>query len=225
MQKLVFETIVGSRAMGLAVEGSDTDIIRVVVHGPEEYLGLETYSEGYREVVGDSDITTFDIRQFGRMLIAGNPNALLPLFFAFDIKNPLPFVDDSFDFFVRYRRELIGTAAVKSFRGYSDRMMRDFEKNGDNKAAAIAIWLLCALYFIVKCGHLEDSSFYSFVALFLEVKKGNVDKTTVEELHKYFMELTELENLKTFGAIADYESIQRLVKREVVYTAKQCLNI
>jgi len=71
---LIFETIHGSRAYGLAREGSDTDIKGIIVGPPEWYFAPDPGPEQIN-VRGD-DHVRFELRKFFRLAIAGNPTLL-----------------------------------------------------------------------------------------------------------------------------------------------------
>lgn len=71
---LIFETIHGSRAYGLARQGSDTDIKGIVVGPPQWYFAPEPGPEQI-SVRGD-DHVRFELRKFFRLAIAGNPTLL-----------------------------------------------------------------------------------------------------------------------------------------------------
>jgi len=72
--KLIFETVHGSRAYGLAREGSDTDIKGIIVGPMDWYFAPEPGPEQIN-VRGD-DHVRFELRKFFRLAIAGNPTLL-----------------------------------------------------------------------------------------------------------------------------------------------------
>ena len=70
---LLFECLSGSRAYGLALPGSDTDLRGVFVLPQKQYYGLN-YVE---QVSSDkNDETYFELRRFAELLTKNNPNIL-----------------------------------------------------------------------------------------------------------------------------------------------------
>jgi uncharacterized protein len=70
---LIFETVTGSRAFGLAREGSDTDIRGVIVGPPEWYFG---FVGGPEQVTLGKDHLHWEVRKFLRLAAAANPSIL-----------------------------------------------------------------------------------------------------------------------------------------------------
>lgn len=67
---LIFETVHGSRAFGLAVAGSDTDLKGVVVGPPSWYLG---YVDAPEQLELGKDHVRYELRKLIRLAAAGNP--------------------------------------------------------------------------------------------------------------------------------------------------------
>jgi predicted nucleotidyltransferase len=85
----ILRTLVGSQVHGLALDGSDTDELGVFVEPPEDVLGLHSTTahevlrsqpEGARSGPGDTDLVRYSLRKYLRLVAAGNPTILLPLF-------------------------------------------------------------------------------------------------------------------------------------------------
>jgi predicted nucleotidyltransferase len=74
---LIFETVHGSRAYGLAREGSDTDLKGVIVGPAAWYFGLEP---GPEQQELSADHVRFELRKFMRLAAAANPTVLELLF-------------------------------------------------------------------------------------------------------------------------------------------------
>lgn len=76
---LIYETVHGSRAYGLARDGSDTDLKGVIVGPPEWYLG---FAEAPEQVELSPDHVRFEVRKLMRLAVAANPTILELLFTA-----------------------------------------------------------------------------------------------------------------------------------------------
>ena len=74
---LIYETVHGSRAYGLAREGSDTDVKGVIVGPAIWYHG---FLEAKEQVELSADHVWFEIRKFIRLAAAANPTVLELLF-------------------------------------------------------------------------------------------------------------------------------------------------
>lgn len=77
MTTLIFETLHGSRAYGLAREGSDTDLKGVVIGPPSWYFGLAPAPE---QVELSADHVRYELRKALRLAAASNPSILEVLF-------------------------------------------------------------------------------------------------------------------------------------------------
>ena len=74
---LIYETVHGSRAYGLAREGSDTDLKGVIVGPKRWYFG---FRGGPEQVEHDADHVWLEVRKFLRLAVANNPTILELLF-------------------------------------------------------------------------------------------------------------------------------------------------
>ena len=74
---LIFETLHGSRAYGLAREGSDTDLKGVVIGPREWYFGIAT---GPEQIELSPDHVRYELRKLLRLAAANNPSVLEVLF-------------------------------------------------------------------------------------------------------------------------------------------------
>ncbi|MEZ4336904.1 MAG: nucleotidyltransferase domain-containing protein [Sandaracinaceae bacterium] len=73
----MFETLHGSRAYGLAREGSDTDLKGVVVGPPRWYFG---FGEAPEQIELSADHVRYELRKLMRLAAANNPSILEVLF-------------------------------------------------------------------------------------------------------------------------------------------------
>ncbi|MGF1466856.1 MAG: DNA polymerase beta superfamily protein [Sandaracinaceae bacterium] len=74
---LIFETLHGSRAYGLAREGSDTDLKGVVIGPAQWYFGIEP---GPEQIELSPDHVRYDLRKLLRLAVASNPSVIEVLF-------------------------------------------------------------------------------------------------------------------------------------------------
>lgn len=217
MSKLLFQTQTGSRAYGLELESSDFDVLRVVAHGADEYLGLRPYKESQQFKNSGQDVVDYDFRFFARLLCAGNPNSILPLFF--DRKN-YAFVDPAFEQFLLSRRSFLGSKMVDSFRGMAYQGQKQFEADRARwKSAANGLYMLTALKSLALSGGL---GFDVGELLFLRnVKKGNVDVAEVKSAFEKLNRTTTKEVLGFYKMLSTQEEVAESVSREVVALLKK----
>lgn len=86
----ILRTEVGSGVHGMAIAGTDDhDETAIYVETPEQLLGLapmaghwtwRTRAMGERSGPGDIDLTSYALRRFVELCLAGNPTILIPLF-------------------------------------------------------------------------------------------------------------------------------------------------
>lgn len=74
---LIFETLHGSRAYGLAREGSDTDLKGVVIGPREWYFGI---APGPEQIELSPDHVRYELRKLVRLAAANNPSVIEVLF-------------------------------------------------------------------------------------------------------------------------------------------------
>src|SRR5271154_602886 len=87
-QNLILLTEAGSRLHGISVGGDDQDLQGVCIEPPAVMLGTQkfelyeyrTQPQGKRSGEGDIDLSCFGLAKWVRLIIAGNPSHLLPLF-------------------------------------------------------------------------------------------------------------------------------------------------
>ena len=90
---LILHVVCGSRLYGTNTGGSDADEFAVFAEGPTQVLGLaprtphrvtRTAAAGARSAAGDVDACAYSLHKVLSLAMAGNPNALTPLFAAGD---------------------------------------------------------------------------------------------------------------------------------------------
>lgn len=225
--KVLFETRTGSRAYGLQLENSDYDMLRVVMHGPDEYLGLTPYKESAQFKNGKDDVVVYDIRFFGKLLCAGNPNAILPLYF--DREN-YTVVTREFEQFLLHRRDYLGPKVVDAFRGMARQGAQHFREwahgdvkgAADWKGAANALYMLTALKGLAWYGGLDYSA--DRLDFLRNVKAGVVDVDVVLKNLEQYERFTTKENLMGLGTVLNsQESVNEAVNREVRNLLLKCL--
>lgn len=225
----VFETRTGSRAYGMELESSDCDVLRLVVNGVDEYLGLQPYKESTQFKNAGKDITVYDFRFFGKLLCAGNPNAILPLFFD---RTNYTVLTSAFEDFLINRRFFLGPKMIDSFRGMAYQSALRFQQwasgevvgdTGAWKSAANALYMYAALKGIALYGGLGFSD--TQLEFLRNVKKGRVDADEVlESLADWERRTTK--GFLNYGVIlSSQEKVFENVNREVVNLVKSCLNI
>jgi uncharacterized protein len=130
---LLFKTIAGSRAYGLDVPTSDTDIRGIYLQPNEFRLG-----NGYKEQVSDdkNDIVYYDINRFINLLKNNNPNIIENLFTPEDkilIFNPRikPLYDNKGKFLTKQIKLTFGGysfSQIKKSRGLNKKIVNPIEK-------------------------------------------------------------------------------------------------
>lgn len=87
-ENLILLTEVGSRLHGVSIGSDDQDMAGVCIEPPEVMLGTQqfelyeyrTQPQGVRSGPGDIDLNVYGMAKWVRLIIAGNPSHLLPLF-------------------------------------------------------------------------------------------------------------------------------------------------
>jgi hypothetical protein len=112
----------GSRAVGVATEDSDHDLMSVVIEHRECVTGIEsidtattsTAGPGQRSTREDTDTTRYPLQKWARLATAGNPTVLSLLF----IDNPIE-TSAAWEQLLGTRGAFISREAGRKFRGYS----------------------------------------------------------------------------------------------------------
>lgn len=225
--RTLFETTTGSRAYGMELDLSDHDVLRVVANGEDEYLGLNGFKESQQFKNDGRDVAVYDVRFYGKLLLAGNPNAVLPLFF--DKKNR-SVVAPEFESWLLLPRRFLGPKVVDSFRGMVYRQSQEFREAArgevsDNKMwkkAANALYMLWALKSLMLYGGLDSAS--DKVQLFRDVKKGLHSVDTVLRELEWLERVTTKEFLSGPGSLMlTRQEVFQNVNSEVKNTVRKCL--
>lgn len=116
----IVRALVGSQAHGLAGPGSDRDWFAVAVLPSRWFTGLRLPDQGsltyHRAVLGQDDITIYDVGKFARLAIKGNPSVLEALFLPTDAYTVLT---DHGRALVEARSAFLSARAVESaYLGY-----------------------------------------------------------------------------------------------------------
>lgn len=72
--RLAYATISGSRAYGIDVENSDTDIRGFYMESLEDLMGIKKIKEQYED--SESDTVIYSFKKFVKLLANGNPNII-----------------------------------------------------------------------------------------------------------------------------------------------------
>ena len=70
--KLAYATISGSKAYGVSVKNSDTDIRGFYIESLEDLMGIKKIKEQYED--SESDTVIYSFKKFVKLLANGNPN-------------------------------------------------------------------------------------------------------------------------------------------------------
>ncbi|WP_419868331.1 nucleotidyltransferase domain-containing protein [Chryseobacterium sp. CT-SW4] len=129
---ILFETISGSRAFGLATENSDTDIRGVYYLPKEDFFGLNYIPQISNET---NDITYYEIGRFVELLQKNNPNILEILASPEDcILHRHPLMDHlkTEDFMSKLCKDTFAGYAIsqiKKAKGLNKKILNPVEKN------------------------------------------------------------------------------------------------
>jgi hypothetical protein len=111
----------GSTADNTDVYGSDIDILGVYMAPVEYYVGLGRgkYYKGHHKVVGEYDITTYELRKFIRLLMKANPSAIA-LLWTFSDNYIKPVKHDVYgQTLIEHRDLFVSKQVYNSFIGYA----------------------------------------------------------------------------------------------------------
>ncbi len=127
---LIFETVCGSRAYGLTVEGSDTDLKGVVVGPLRWYLG---YRGGPEQIELGPDHVRYELRKLLRLLAKANPTVLELLFTdPADHRVTTPWGER----LLAERERFLTKRVAASFGGYVKGQLRRIERDRPRRTAA-----------------------------------------------------------------------------------------
>jgi predicted nucleotidyltransferase len=116
---LILRTLAGSRAHGLAREGSDTDTRGVCIPPAEVLLGLDPFEQHVSE---GGDHVTYALAKFVRLALSGNPNLLETLYCD---RQDVLHVDDAGERLLAERDAFLSREVGRRFMGYAlDQLQR-----------------------------------------------------------------------------------------------------
>lgn len=131
--QLLFEVIAGSKAYGLDLPTSDTDIRGIYLQSNDSLLGF-----GYKEQIADktNDIVYYELNRFIRLLIQNNPNIIENLFVPRDkiLKNDFrmyPLYENRHKFLSKKIKRTFGGYAIsqiKKARGLNKKIVNPMEE-------------------------------------------------------------------------------------------------
>lgn len=116
--KIIFKAIVGSRAFGTNVEGSDSDIKGIYIQHPDDIVGFNYQPHA----VVTKDETYYEIRKFIELLSDGNPTSIELLFGPADC---ILVNEPSFKFLLDVKNSFVTKKCISSFGNYA---MQQFGK-------------------------------------------------------------------------------------------------
>ena len=124
--KVIFKAVVGSRAFGTSVEGSDSDIKGVYIQHSDDILGLNTYQE---HAVINKDETYYEIRRFIELLCKANPTCLELVFSPADC---ILINEPEFSAILETRDLFITKRCIVTFGHYAMTQLEKGEREGKN---------------------------------------------------------------------------------------------
>lgn len=120
---LILRTLSGSRAHGLAREGSDTDTRGVCIPPARYLLGLGHFEQHQSE---GGDHVTFALAKFVRLALQGNPNIMESLF---THEDDFLFVNDAGRQLIKARDLFLSKQVGQRFMGYALDQLRRMERH------------------------------------------------------------------------------------------------
>ena len=122
-QNLILRTLSGSRAHGLAREGSDTDTRGVCIPPARFLIGLSEFEQHESE---GGDHVTYSLTKFVRLALQGNPNILESLF---THEADILFIDEAGRQLVDARDCFLSRQVGRRFMGYAHDQLRRMERH------------------------------------------------------------------------------------------------
>ena len=219
-QTVLFEVITGSRGLDLDLPGSGTDIMRVVAHGPENYLGLIPYTKAQHTRGDEEEVVIYDLRFFCQLLLKGSFNAHLPLFFS---KKKVMQVAPAFQSFLDKPADFFTYNSVKSFHGFAFKMFRKFQECQDFKAAANGLLVLDAAVEIATEG--RWTGWPDGGAFLRNVKHGAFDYGYVFEYYQKSLAAWKPEDLENEFYVEQVHNAERRLSELCVEVLKGVCNV
>lgn len=219
-QTVLFEVITGSRGFDLELPDSDTDIMRIVAHGPENYLGLIPYTKAQHTKVDDEEFVTYDLRFFCQLLLKGSFNAHLPFFFS---KRKFRQVAPAFEPFLEKPVDFFTHKSVKSFHGFAFRMFQEFKERHDFKSAANGLLVLDAAVEIATEGRWTGGP--DGGTFLRNVKRGAFDYAYVLEYYQKSLAAWKPEDLENEFYVEQVHNAERRLSELCVEVLKGVCNV
>jgi predicted nucleotidyltransferase len=124
---VLYETLHGSRAHGLAVEGSDTDLKGVVVGPRRWYFG---YRGGPEQIDLGPDHVRYDLRKLLKLVAKANPTVLELLFTEPEDHRVMTRWGERL---LAERKRFLTKRVARSYGGYAKGQLRRIEKKHDRQ--------------------------------------------------------------------------------------------
>ena len=121
--RLILRTLSGSRAHGLAREGSDTDTCGVCIPPARYLIGLSAFEQHESD---DGDHVTYALAKFVRLALQGNPNLMESLFT--DERDVL-FINDAGRWLVAARELFLSSQVGERFMGYAHGQLQRLQRH------------------------------------------------------------------------------------------------
>ena len=122
-RNLILRTLAGSRAHGLAREGSDTDSRGVCIPPARFLIGLETFDQHESD---GGDHVTYSLTKFVRLALQGNPNIMESLFAD---ERDILFVNDAGRQLMEARAWFLSKQVGQRFMGYALAQLKRMERH------------------------------------------------------------------------------------------------
>ena len=123
----IFKALVGSRAYGTGMPGSDYDSLVAYVNPIDYYIGAFTKSkDSNMQQDNGIDVASYEIRKFVQMCAAFNPNAIVALY------SPVVDVDDNWAWLTTERKLFSSYKAIDTFCGFAYQELTRADKS-DNR--------------------------------------------------------------------------------------------
>jgi uncharacterized protein len=122
-ENLILKTLSGSRAHGLAREGSDTDTRGVCIPPAKFLIGLSRFEQHESD---GGDHVTYSLTKFVRLALQGNPNIMESLFAHED---DILFIGDAGRQLIEARECFLSKQIGRRFRGYAIDQLKRMERH------------------------------------------------------------------------------------------------
>lgn len=187
MEKILHEVVVGSRLHGLNNEKSDFDYRGIFVHPLRDVLSPFRKVKTTSWIEGDEDNTAYELRDFCKFAVQGNPTILEVFWSNMVVKT----TDDAKELLENRHRFLDSTRIYEAHKGYAHNQynkMNLFEPDARTPKFAVAY-----LRVLIQCKQLLETGTFSPQVLedkdFLLEVKYNFSDALIPALSKKFATL------------------------------------